>query len=158
MSQTPDSPHPREPGRSDAPVEEEGTLVRSEERLLVGTERVEAGRARLRKHVVTETLTRTVPVSHEQLRISRDPVPAGTAAQAGVSGLSELEHEFLLVAEQPVVQKAVVPVERITLDKVVVGGHQTVTEQVRKERFEVEESVQPGAAGHDPSGHGQPGR
>ncbi|WP_369800001.1 DUF2382 domain-containing protein [Modestobacter sp. Leaf380] len=43
-------------------------MTRSEERLDVGTESVEAGRARLRKHVVTENVTRTVPVSHEEGR------------------------------------------------------------------------------------------
>ena len=40
-------------------------MTRSEEQLRVGTERVEAGRARLRKYVITETETRTVPVSKE---------------------------------------------------------------------------------------------
>jgi len=30
--------------------------------LRVGTERIDAGRARLRKHVVTEEVTNTVPV------------------------------------------------------------------------------------------------
>src|SRR6201996_2219656 len=38
-------------------------MTRSEERLNVGKETVEAGRARLRKYVVTENVTRTVPVS-----------------------------------------------------------------------------------------------
>ena len=40
----------------------------SEEQLQVGTERREAGRARLRKYVVTENVTQTVPVSHEEVR------------------------------------------------------------------------------------------
>jgi len=37
-------------------------MTRSEEQLKVGTEQVETGRARLRKHVVTEQQTVTVPV------------------------------------------------------------------------------------------------
>ena len=68
-----------------------------------------------------------------------------------MTGLSEFEHELHPVAEQPVVQKDVVPVERIRLDTVIVTGEQTVTEQVRQERFEVEETasqdVEPGSAG-----------
>ena len=41
-------------------------MTRSEERLRVGTEGVETGRARLRKYVVTEDVTTQVPVSHER--------------------------------------------------------------------------------------------
>ena len=46
-------------------------MTRSEEQLRVGTERVQAGKARLRKYVVTENVTTTVPVSHEEVRIER---------------------------------------------------------------------------------------
>ena len=49
-------------------------MTRSEERLRVGTENAEVGRARLRKHVVTENVTQTVPVSHEEVRLEREPV------------------------------------------------------------------------------------
>ena len=41
----------------------------SEERVRVGTATRETGRARLRKYVVTENVTETVPVSHEEVRI-----------------------------------------------------------------------------------------
>ncbi|WP_432524730.1 PRC-barrel domain-containing protein, partial [Kineococcus sp. SYSU DK006] len=40
-------------------------MTRSKEELRVGTETREAGRARLRKHIVSERVSRTVPVSHE---------------------------------------------------------------------------------------------
>ena len=46
-------------------------MTRSEEQLHVGTEQVEAGRARLRKYVVTENVSTTVPVSHEEVRVER---------------------------------------------------------------------------------------
>ncbi len=68
--------------------ETDGAMTRSEERLNVGTESVPVGRARLRKYVVTENVTRTVPVSHEEVRLEREPVtdanrdaalPAGTS-------------------------------------------------------------------------------
>jgi stress response protein YsnF len=55
----------------------DGAMTRSEERLHVGTEQVPVGRARLRKYVVSETVTRTVPVSHEELRVTREPIADG---------------------------------------------------------------------------------
>ena len=114
-----------------------GVVTRSEERLHVGTERVETGRARLRKYVVTETVTQTVPVSHEELRIVREPLQAGAAGVPEVTQLTEETHEVVLSAEVPVVQKEVVPVERIRLATETVSGEETVTEQVRKEQVEV---------------------
>ncbi len=62
-------------------------MTRSEERLTVGTETTEVGRARLRKHVVTEDVTRTVPVSHDEVRVQREPITDANrgAALAGAS-------------------------------------------------------------------------
>jgi len=55
-------------------------MTRSEERMEVGTERRETGRARLRKYVVTEDVTTTVPVQREEVLscASRSPTPTGT--------------------------------------------------------------------------------
>ena len=52
----------------------------SEEQLRVGTERREAGRARLRKYVVTENVTQTVPVQREEVRVEREPITDANAA------------------------------------------------------------------------------
>jgi hypothetical protein len=57
--------------------EDRGTdeaMTRSEEELAVGTLTTEAGRARLRKCVETEQVSDTVPVSHEEVRIVREPI------------------------------------------------------------------------------------
>jgi uncharacterized protein (TIGR02271 family) len=51
----------------------DGAMIRSEERW-VGTEQTESGRARLRKYVVSENVTQTVPVSHEEIRIEHEPI------------------------------------------------------------------------------------
>jgi uncharacterized protein (TIGR02271 family) len=81
-------------------------MTRSEERLHVGTEQVQAGRARLRKYVVTENVTQTVPVSHEEVRLEREPVTdANRGAATSGSDISEEEHEVTLRAERPVVSK-----------------------------------------------------
>ena len=47
-------------------------MTRSEERLVASTEVYEAGRARLRKHVVTEDVQITVQVRREELRLERE--------------------------------------------------------------------------------------
>src|SRR3954454_19905962 len=57
-------------------------MTRSEERLQVGTQSREAGRARLRKYVVTENVTQTVPVSREEVRLEREPITDGNVGAA----------------------------------------------------------------------------
>ena len=117
---------------SDAPL----TVDRSEERLRVGVQRREAGRARLRKYVVTEQQTANVQVAHEELRVSREPITAGDPAARGAT-IGEQEAEVVLTAERAVVDKEVVPVERIRLDKQTVAETQQVSDSVRKEEVEL---------------------
>ncbi|WP_394250529.1 DUF2382 domain-containing protein [Arthrobacter pityocampae] len=114
-------------------------MTRSEEQLHVGTERREAGRARMRKYVVTENVTKTVPVSHEEVRVEREPITDANRGDAmGGPAISEEEHEVTLHAERPVVEKEAVPVERVRLDTETVTTNETVTEEVRKERIDVD--------------------
>jgi uncharacterized protein (TIGR02271 family) len=112
-------------------------MTRSEERVDIGTERAAVGRARLRKYVVTENVSTTVPVSHEEVRLEREPVTDANR-DAAVSGqdISEAEHEVTLHAERPVVNKEAVPVERVRLGTETVTEEQQVTEQVRKEQID----------------------
>ncbi|MFD6070206.1 DUF2382 domain-containing protein, partial [Amycolatopsis lurida] len=111
----------------------EPTMTRSEERLNVGTEQVETGHVRLRKYVVTEEQQVTVPVSHEEVRIEREPItnPRGERAE-----IAEDEQEVVLHAEKPVVNKETVAVERARLKTETVTEDQTVSGKVRKEQFE----------------------
>lgn len=89
--------------------ETDEAMTRSEERLRVGTEQVQTGRARLRKYIVTENVTQTVPVSREEIRVEREPITDANRGQA-MSGadLSEEEHEVILHEERPVVAKETV--------------------------------------------------
>jgi uncharacterized protein (TIGR02271 family) len=114
-------------------------MTRSEERIHAATERVEAGRARLRKYVVTENQQVTVPVTREEVRVEREPITDANrdAALAGPE-LSEEEHEIVLNEERPVVTTEAVPVERVRLTKQAEQSEQTVSADVRKERIEVE--------------------
>jgi uncharacterized protein (TIGR02271 family) len=114
-------------------------MTRSEEQLRVGTQQVEAGRARLRKYVVTENVTTTVPVSHEEVRIEREPITDANVGDAlDGPAISEEEHEVVLHAARPVVQKEAVPVERVRLDTQTVTEQETVTDTVRKEQIEAD--------------------
>jgi uncharacterized protein (TIGR02271 family) len=114
-------------------------MTRSEERLNVGTRSQEAGRARLRKYVVTENVTETVPVSREEVRVEREPITDANVGNAmDGPAISEEEHEVVLHAETPVVEKEAVPVERVRLDKETVTEQVQVNEGVRKEQIEVD--------------------
>jgi len=114
-------------------------MTRSEERMRVGTASEETGRVRLRKYVVTETVTQQVPVSHEEVRLEREPITGSNLGQA-MDGpeISEEEHEVTLHAERPVVETEAVPVERVRLAKEQVTGEETVSGQVRKEHIETD--------------------
>ncbi len=124
-------------GRDTSGPVTDNAMTRSEEQLRVGTETVEAGRARLRKYVVTENVTTTVPVSHEEVRVEREPITDANR-DAALSGepISEEEHEVTLRAERPVVAKEAVPVERVRLATETVTEDAAVNETVRKERIE----------------------
>ena len=122
----------------DKPLDGQGadqSMTRSEEQLRVGTESVETGRVRLRKYVVTEDVTTTVPVSHEEVRVEREPL-AGEAS--GGPELGEQEEEVTLHAERPVVEKEAVPVEKVRLGTETVTEDEQVTERLRKEEVETE--------------------
>jgi uncharacterized protein (TIGR02271 family) len=114
-------------------------MTRSEEHLEVGTQQREAGRARLRKHVVTEQETVTVPVTREEVTLEREPITdANVGAATSGPTISEEEHEVVLHEEKPVVATEAVPVERVRLGKETVTEQEQVTGEVRKERIEAE--------------------
>ena len=115
-------------------------MTRSEERLRAGTETQEVGRARLRKHVVTEHEQVTVPVSREEVRVEREPITDANrrAAQDGPA-ISEEEHEVTLRAERPVVITETEAVERVRLGTDTVREEETVSGEVRKEQIELDD-------------------
>ena len=114
-------------------------MTRSEEELDVGTTQQESGRARLRKYVVEDEVTQTVPVKREEVRIEREPI---TDANAGAAtdgpAISEEEHEVVLHEEEVVTEKRAVPKERMRMDKETVTDEQQVSETVRKEQVDVD--------------------
>lgn len=114
-------------------------MTRSEERLHVGTETTEAGRARLRKYIVAEQVSRTVPVSHDEVRVTHEPITDANVGDALSGGdLTEETHEVTLTADRVVTDKETVPVERVQLGTETVTEQQKVTEEVRHEEIELD--------------------
>ena len=113
----------------------DGYLTLSEEQLRVGTQRVEAGRARMRKFVVTEQQTVTVPVSHDEVRIVREPLQPGESIDGATIGEDVIE--VALMQDKVLVDKQVVGVEKVKLATQTVVEQQQVTDAVRKEQLEV---------------------
>lgn len=112
-------------------------MTRSEEELSVGKRSVETGRARLRKHIVTENQTVTVPVEREEVVLEREPITDANVGDAMRGGdLTEEEHEVTLHEEQVVVDKQTVPVERVRVGKETHVENERVSEDVRKEQIE----------------------
>lgn len=95
------------------------------------------GRVRLRKYVVTENVTQTVPVSHEEVRIEREPITDADDAVSGVE-ISEDVQEVELKGERVVVSKETVPVERVRIGTETVTEEQQVSEEVRREQIETD--------------------
>lgn len=141
----------------------DGAMTRSEERLTVGTERRETGRARLRKFVVTETVTVEVPVRREEVRLVQEPVGGfddaaaalGTPAVTGTADaglpydgppvdLADGEVVVVLHEERPVVTTETVAVERVRMTTEQVTGTEAVSAEVRTEHVEVDGDVADG--------------
>jgi uncharacterized protein (TIGR02271 family) len=128
-------------GRDTSGPTTDDAMTRSEEELHVGTEQREHGRARLRKYVVEDEVTQTVPVRREEVRIEREPITDANAGSATDGPqISEEEHEVVLHEEQPVAEKRVVPKERVRLDKDVETSEEQVSDTVRQERIDVDDS------------------
>ena len=117
-------------------------MTRSEEELRVGTSERETGRARLRKYVVEDEVTQTVPVRREEVRVEREPITDANAGDAmDGPAISEEEHEVVLHEEEPVAEKRAVPKERVRLDKDVHTEERQVSDTVRKEEIGIDDDT-----------------
>ena len=127
----------RSAGHDTSGPDTDDAMTRSEERLVAGTRTEQAGRARLRKYVVTEQQQVEVPVRREEVRLEREPITDANVGRATDGpDISEEEHEVTLHAERPVVDTEAVPVERVRLGKEKVTDTESVRGEVRKEQVE----------------------
>src|SRR5680860_1379347 len=120
------------------------TMTVSEEQPDVHTERRPTGKARLRKHVVTDPVQTTVPVEREEVRVVREPITDSNIDQA-MSGpdISEEEHEITLSEEEVRVDKRTVPKERVRLEKDTVTEERDVEVDLRKEEVDTDTDARP---------------
>ncbi len=124
-------------GRDTSGPTTDDAMTRSEERMRVGTEQHESGRARLRKYVVSENVSTTVPVSHEEVTLEREPITEANRGDAMTGGeLTEEEHEVTLTEQRAVADKETVPVERVRLGTETVTENEQVQGTVRKEQID----------------------
>ncbi|MGW0860332.1 PRC and DUF2382 domain-containing protein [Streptomyces sp. NPDC002690] len=144
------------PDMSKADLAGQEELIRSEEQLRVGTEEYESGRARLHKYVVTEEVTRTVPVSHEEVRVVREPLAPGEKV-TGQTAIGEQDVEVTLHAERATVRKEAVAVERVRLERDRVTEQKEVSAEVRKEKIDYADGMDTGT-GKDMGGEFGQGR
>jgi uncharacterized protein (TIGR02271 family) len=138
-SQAPPQTRERRPAGTD------DAMTRSEEELRIGTATEERGRARLRKWVDTEHVSETVPVSHDEVRVVREPINEANRDRA-LAGpdIAEGTHEMVLNEERVVVGKETIPRERVRLEKETVTEERPIEADLRKERIEVEGDGQRG--------------
>jgi uncharacterized protein (TIGR02271 family) len=113
-------------------------MTRSEEELKVRTVRRRRGRVRLRKYVVTEEVQRTIPLRREEIRVEEEPISSDDAGRATEDADDSSEDEIVLYKEIPVIEKRVVPAERVRVVKDVRADEAQISEKLRKERIDVE--------------------
>ena len=115
----------------------EKAMTRSEESLEVGRQRRETGRVRHRKYVVTEQVTQTVPVFHEEIRIEREPLSDADAGAAGAGAqIGEEETPDHPLRRAAGSAERSTPDGRVRLSKETVTGEATVSDEIRKEVIE----------------------
>jgi len=131
---------PGGPGGDVSGPNTDNAMTRSEEELRVGKTQQERGRVRLKKYVVTDEVTQTVPVQREEVRVERETITDANVENATDGpAISEEEHEVTLHEEVPVADKVAVPKERVRVDKDTVVDEETVSGEVRQERIDVDD-------------------
>ena len=118
-------------------------MTRSEEELNVSTRQREGGRVRLNKWVETEQKQITVPVRREVAKLVTEPITDANRDRA-MDGpeLTENDHDVILHEDEVVVEKKVVPKERVRLETDTVEDERQVDETVRKERIAMDDNAE----------------
>jgi uncharacterized protein (TIGR02271 family) len=129
---------------ADTPAEYVSTddaMTRSEEELQISTVSHERGRVRLKKWIETENVTVTVPVRREMARVIVEPADGETLDVDMPQGPDGEQPDIVLWKEEVVIDKKVVPQERVRLEKEVVVEEQVVSDELRKEKIALETDI-----------------
>lgn len=114
-----------------------GEVIRSEEELRLRTARRPAELVRLRKYVVREPVSETVAVERDDVRMEREPITADSVA-GRTATIGEDEQEIVVMEEQVVAEKRVVPKERVRLAKETTTEQQEIKTELAREQIEFE--------------------
>ncbi len=117
------------------------TIPVVEEELDVTTREREAGAVRVRKDVITEEETVTVPVTRERVTVERVPVSEGSYASADTR-IGEGEVTVPVREEEVEIRKRPVVKEEIRLRKDKFEERRAVSETVRKEDVHIDDDTE----------------
>ncbi len=109
-----------------------------EEELTVGKRQEQIGDVHLRKDVVQEQQTVSVPLQHEEVTVERVPVSGQADAATVRDAFQGGDIEIPVMGEEAVVGKKVVETEEVRLHKQAVTQDQTVSDTVRRENVTVD--------------------
>jgi uncharacterized protein (TIGR02271 family) len=131
-----DERHEQRPGARDHEnLDENRRVTLSEEELTIGKREHRAGEVGVEKHVHTEHVRESVPVTREEVTVERRPV-----TDASMHGAGRIEEDQIRVPvrqEVAVAEKRVVPKEELVVKKRAVQEEQTVEADLRREHAEV---------------------
>lgn len=113
------------------------TIKLREERLRVSKRPVEAGDVSIRKEVVTENKTITVPVEREEIVIERRP-GSGQVVEGGISSSGSEDIRIPVRREEIEIDKEAVVTDEITVGKRKVQGTEQASGTVRKEQLKID--------------------
>ncbi len=112
-------------------------LTRSEEELAIGKRKVQAGSVDVSKHVETEHVRKSVPVSREEVTVERRPVSGDRKMDANAQ-ITDDEIRIPLMQEEVIADKRTVVKEEIVIKKHAVQGEQVIEADLRKEQVDVD--------------------
>ena len=136
-----DSAQPNDRGLDDV-GSQDVVVTRSQEELQIAVHSRETRRARLNKYLEAETVTRTIPLRSEQVRIEYAPISAdGDERPPEFVPAADAGAWLVLYEEEIVVQTRWVPRERVRLVTHTVTDTQEISEQVREERVELDTDI-----------------
>jgi uncharacterized protein (TIGR02271 family) len=123
-----------------ASAQGEQRITLAEEQLAVGKRQASAGEVELRKTVETERVQEQVELRHDEVSVERRPITDPSQVSAADNQIGEHEVRVVLMEEQTVVSKVMVPREEIIVRKNQVTEQQTVEADVRRERLVVDDA------------------
>jgi len=123
--------------------EQAGTVELREEKAHVRKKPVKKGEVRVRKEVVTDQKTVTVPVEREEVVIERRPTRRKASSKSIPASSATAEEIRIPVTEEQVhVDKEVVVKEEVAVGKRKVRDTETVSTDVKREELKVEQDGQ----------------